>query len=237
MAVAFDAQGHVDDAVPVATLSSSTIITVGSGSNRALIVGLCFGNATGLPTGITVVWDFGGSNQSMTAITNAAIANTDLGSVAMFGLIAPVSGQKTLKATWTGSRHIAMGAISFTGVDQTGGATSFPNGNHAVNNSGSTTASVTITSATGNMTAAYFCNGGGTNFSSTSATQDWLDTACTAAANHTAGSASNVMTATVSASDTWVAVGCDILAAGSGPAFLAAPNIPILQAVKRAAYW
>src|SRR6266704_1597828 len=144
MAVAFDASGHIDTgATTTATTLSGTPITVGSGSNRALAVFLAFGQSSSLPTGITVTWDAGGSNQAMTAVTGASVLGTGLDTGIWYALVNPVSGAKTCTASWTGGRACIMSAISVTGVDQTGGTTSFAHGTSVSNSTLASTASIT----------------------------------------------------------------------------------------------
>jgi hypothetical protein len=215
MAVAFDAQGHVDAASN--TTVSGTPITVGTGTNRVLCVGLHFQGTAGLPTGISVTWDVGGTAQVMTAITGASGNDTAQGStdsVIWYGLVAPTSGTKTLTASWTGARISSMGAVSFTGADQTGGNTTFPHG--AANTVNGTTATVTVTSATNNMTVAMHAEDGGTTFSAVSPTSAFIDNGTiSTAVNYTAGNASNVMTATLVVANAAQSCGFDILAGGA----------------------
>ncbi|UPT97249.1 hypothetical protein J4G48_0003440 [Bradyrhizobium barranii subsp. apii] len=213
MAVAFDAQGHDGNGGSSSTsYSSSTVITVGSGSNRALVVYLMFvfGGGSGLPTGISVTWN----GVAMTPITGASFSDVTAGtSIIAYGLVNPASGANTLSASWTGSRFTSVAAISFTGVDQTGGATSFAHGAGNHGNAGGN-ASVTVTSATGNITAAAYTNDGSSTFTATSPTQDFVDLTSNSAMNHTAGSASNTMTATQGGTN-WVAAGVDVVAAAA----------------------
>ncbi|MDI3561281.1 hypothetical protein [Bradyrhizobium sp. Arg816] len=213
MAVAFDTFGHTGNGGSSTTsYSSASVITVGSGSNRALVVFLMFvfAGGSGLPTGISVTWN----GVSMTPITGATFSDVTAGtSIIAYGLVNPASGANTLAASWTGARFASVGAISFTGVDQTGGATSFAHGAGNHGNAGGN-ATVTVTSATGNITAAAYTNDGGSSFTATSATQDFVDATSDCAMNHTAGSASNTMTAT-QGSTNWVAAGVDVVAAAA----------------------
>jgi hypothetical protein len=124
------------------TSQSFTGITVGGGSARALICGVNWG---GGPTGRTAVWDNGGTNQSMTETITTSAGSPSRAS-SLFTLIAPTPGLKTLLVSWTGSVEVYIDCISFTNVDQTGGATSFP---HTASFN-TTTATTPITSATGN---------------------------------------------------------------------------------------
>lgn len=222
MAVAFDAQGHFN-AASAGTSFTDSSFTVGSGANRVLIVTINWGQAA-IPSGVSVVWDNGGTNQAMTAITGASINNVSAfaASMQMYGLVAPTSGNKQLSISWsTTSLRPIVGYISATGALQTGGTATFAHGTSNTNTTGSSAGpfTLTVTSASGDMVAAQHTCDGATAFSSTSATQDWLSQisgVLSGAANHTAGAASVSMQATLSAADTWGAVGCDIVAAPAG---------------------
>lgn len=213
MAVTFDAKCTADSLSNSATTITNANLTVGSGSNRALVALLAFGAVT-LPTGITVTWDSGGTNQAMTQITNATAASS-AGSTVLFGLLNPTSGTKTLSASWTGASEVTLASVSFTLVDQTSIAVAFPHGNGATGSS--TTPSVTITSATGNMTVASFQTNLG-NINSTNGNNIFIDnngTICDSAGNYITGAASVNLTASISLSGTWIAAGTDILASSS----------------------
>src|SRR5208282_6159804 len=118
MAVAWQASGTTADTNSAQTLSNSSL-TVGSGSNQILIAFIGF--VGGIPTGLTVVWDPAGANQPMTQVPGAIKADgtTDL-TLGIYALIAPTSGNKTCKATWTGAGVEAhLNVASFTGANQT----------------------------------------------------------------------------------------------------------------------
>ena len=68
------------------------------------------------------------------------------GTSVIFGLRAPVSGNKTLTITWTGSAEVFAAAISFANVNQTSDGAAFP---HTA--SGQNAATVALASATGHM--------------------------------------------------------------------------------------
>lgn len=215
MAVALDATGtNQNTGGTPGTSFSYTGLTVGSGSQRGLV--FVVGLDSNAVSGLSAHWDSAGTNQAMTLLASQALAGgTGVGYVAIFGLANPTSGAKTLSLTWTTSTQCTCAAVSFTGVDQTGGTTSFP---HAASNTGTTgtTASVTITSATNNMVVAMHAS----QFqamNSVNNTQIFLDGTLTGnyGANRAAGAASVSMTATLAASDIWGSVGTDILAAGS----------------------
>ncbi len=122
--------------------------TVASGSNLALVLTLNFGsNAV---SGITAVWDQGGTNQSMTQLVLAQNVSPGVGSSAIFGLRNPTVGSSlTLRVSWTTTSEVFIAAICFAGVDQTSNVAAFPHtASYTVAGSGQT---VSLTSATGNM--------------------------------------------------------------------------------------
>lgn len=123
----------------VATLTSNNM-TVGSVANRALVVSMVFSLKT--VSAVACTWDVGGTNQAMTLIGSFPSGNAN-GQVDLLGLVAPTVGNKTLTCTWTGASSDAfLGASSYSGVNQTGGATSFPNFTGSSGASGTTTTTV-----------------------------------------------------------------------------------------------
>jgi hypothetical protein len=154
-AVAFDASmtggnstdGTTQQAASVITVSS-TGITVGA-SASCLIVTLCFDGNPSAPTSITATWN-GAS------MTNAgSIAHSNLVG-AIFRLVNPASGAKTLTASWTNSSDVYMSAVSFTGTDT---STCI---NNADTKTATTGTSLTVPSTTTGATVATFCTNGGT---------------------------------------------------------------------------
>lgn len=220
MAVAFDAKVTITADTTGATSLSTSTLTVGSGSNRALIAFVGFSQGS-IPAGLSCTWDSGGSNQSMTQVASV-VDGAGSHVIVIFGLVNPVSGAKVLRAAWTASLEAHLSAVSFTGVDQTGGVTSFPHANSAT--ATSTSASVTITSATGNMVVAA-CEQDSFVFTSTNGTTIDLDTG-SPGPQAAMASLYNNGAATVACTAAWGGgsvvnsiVGCDILAAGGGVTF------------------
>lgn len=118
----------LDAAGTGANVTNTTIdytgLTVGSGLNRALVLVLTWGGNPGAISSVT--WDFGGSAQAMTQIgTTQSDPTWTSRFVALFGLVDPASGNKTLRVVQTNSVATKHAAISFTGVDQAGGTTTF----------------------------------------------------------------------------------------------------------------
>ena len=115
MAVAVDAAGTGKTGVAATSLTEgASSITVGAGANRALALLIQFGAAV---SNVAAFWDEAGTNQAMKQIGNKAESD-NLGSTYIFGLIAPTSGAKLLKVTWTTSASWTYGLLSFTGADQ-----------------------------------------------------------------------------------------------------------------------
>ena len=150
MAVAFDAEAHGSTAAGGTSIPDFTL-TIGAGvTDGAVCVCIAFAQTT--PTGVTVT--IGGSAAS-------AIANTDGNNVSrslMFGLATGSStGAKTISVSWTETANAAAVAISASGVDQT---TPFNNGAFSGLGFG-VQPSITITSATGDLTIDVNSNGSG----------------------------------------------------------------------------
>jgi hypothetical protein len=107
------------------TSATYTGITVGSGTNRALVIMVSWGTGGTAPASRSVVWDSGGSNQTMTEIgyINNVSVTTQVG---LYGLVNPVAGNKTCAVSWTNSAESFVVGIGFTNVNQNGGSVSFP---------------------------------------------------------------------------------------------------------------
>jgi hypothetical protein len=126
---------------------ASTSFTVGSGTQRALVVILLQN------TGV-----FGGSS-----VTYNGVSMTGIGADGtVFGLVAPASGANNIVATFTGGGTVSLAALSTTGTDQSGGTTTFHD--YATNSAISSSPSVTITSATNELAIAGWLNAAAQNF-------------------------------------------------------------------------
>jgi len=152
MAVAFQAQGTSQTTSTPTTSMTFTKLTVASGSDRCLVVAIAFGGNPGAFTKKN--WDDTGTPQDLTLIASAA-ASDNLGFVYLFGLVNPNVGNNTLALTWTNSIDFCCDAVSFTGVDQTGSATTFKNANNLVGN-GTSPQAIEIVSPSGDMAVAGF---------------------------------------------------------------------------------
>ena len=145
MAVTVDATCAADteiNSVNGTTGITSTNLTVGATATALFAVLIFDGSAT--LTSPAMFWDATGTNVSMTQIGSTVTVST-VGQIMMFGLVSPVAGAKTLKATWSGTGVGYMASMSFIGTDTGSVATAFT---HAV------TATPTGTTGTQNITGA-----------------------------------------------------------------------------------
>jgi hypothetical protein len=125
--VALDANFTSDVGSATAVLSlSNPNLPITTASNRALIAQVALGPSTTTVTGC--VWDPTGANQALTLIKREPFPSGTALSVELWGLVNPVSGNKTLTCNFSASSaFVTMNGVSFAGVDQTGGATTFYN--------------------------------------------------------------------------------------------------------------
>ena len=186
--------------------------TIGSGSNRAVVFQIALAANAGVLTVSSVTWDVGGTNQAATLIGRAN--DGAHASVELWGLVAPTSGNKTISVVASGTcDDFYVAAVSFTGADQTGGATTFPNFNSAT---GAGPVTLNVTSATGN--AAVSC---GiitvTSIATINQTQSFLDNSgglSSGFGQYASGAATVTFSSTPS--QNFTLVGCDILASAGG---------------------
>lgn len=219
-AVALDAAGTSASASTVLSPFDFTGVTVGAGANRALVAQINFSLET--VGSVTVTWDQGGTNQAMGQIVCANGAGA-VGRSCLYGLVAPTSGNKTLRVTWTGTTDIIVDAVAWTGVDQTGGTTSFAHSTSATGNS--VAPSVTVTSASGNATMECSTTDLG-NYSASTQTQVYIDntpTSISGAGSRATGAATVTHGWTLNLAGNWVSVGVDIVA-GGGAAPVTTPS-------------
>lgn len=226
MTVTFDARSVADSfASGASTITvnagDANNITIGSGSNRAVVFQISLANSgSAAPSVSSVVWDSGGSNQNAAVITGTPGTHTDTSfkRTELWGLIAPASGNLKLVVTLSGTTSDAyVSAVSYTGVDQTGGATSFAHGTTAGGTSTSPT--FNVTSASGNAVVGTWTTDQAA-ISTASGTSVYIDNASggfsSAAANYDIGAASVALTLTPN--NAWVGSGVDVVAAASSSA-------------------
>lgn len=213
----------VVDAIASASANSGTSPlnfnnqTVGSGSNRALLVFLAFTGSGTAPSALTVTWDQGGTNQTM----NQIVALNDLTANScqsyLYGLLNPTSGNKTLRITWTGGGTCVVDSMSFTNVNQSSIAAAFPW--TGTNTGNSTTATITLNSGVNNICVAMgdvqFNN---TTFASHNGTLifDNQNTFNDVSAEYMGGQASQTLTFGLGVTAfPWGMIACDVQAAPS----------------------
>ncbi len=172
----------------------------GTGSNRLLVVGLSFGLA--VPSGVTVT--FGGTSLTQVPGTSSTRGTQH---VEMWYVVNP-TGTGNIVAKWSGTCDVVIGAVAFNGVDQT---TPVRNGTFSTGTA--TAVSVTITSATGDMTMDTVSSVGA-RIGSPTQTQRWVDLN----GNHLNGAGSTGAATvthgwTQSETNNWVSAGVDIVAA------------------------
>ncbi len=208
MAVTLNAAGTQASNGGATTLDYAGL-TVAAGSNRALGYEVAWHVD---PGAITVKnWDQAGTPQAL-EVLQAPIASANGQFVGIFGLVNPTTGNKALRLTWTNASEVAMNAVAFDGVDQTGGTTSFPNAATATGNTASAT--ITITRPSNGAILAISACGTANGHSSVSATQLLLFSG--AGAIDAGGSyslASGTYTGTLTGTDQWVAAAVGVAAA------------------------
>ncbi len=211
MAVVFDAQSSADTTGAAAvSFSNSTNLTVGTGANRGLVVLIAWSSTA--PTGISITWD----GVALSLVSGATSVNGAAGNTAIYCLVNPNSGTKTLAGSWTGSRDFYVAGVAYTGVEQSSAANAFTSGNFA--NGGSTSASIGMDpafgdTALGNANVAIM--GAAANFSSvTEGIQVFLDNTQTAkgCGARIAGSASPIHLTASLTSAAWTISVCQIVA-------------------------
>lgn len=212
--VVFDAQTVA--VVNVVSTTMTTSMTVGAGTNRALVAFVWFGMTT-TPAGLACNWDPTGTNQALTELTGAnSGTNSGLtGASTLFVVLAPTSGTKNLTCTWTGSGEGHISAVSFTGVNQGSIAAAFPQ--TAIVNIGALTAGpVTlgpITSATGHQVVSSFaqsCAVWGTLSGTTVNTDDVVGPILGVASSFSSGAATVTATAAFAGTCNQIASGADV---------------------------
>lgn len=219
MAVAVDSTGTGQSKTTAATTQTYTGLSIGAGLVSAAATFVVFaGQAAGGAVGATFSATY--NSVACTQIIRRDFGN-GLGSLAVFGIVlgnSPPSGVNNFVITTTNLCVAAIQGTSWTGVDQTGGTTSFPHSTFFDSNpSNISTQTLTITTANGNATHAICSMGGttpmtftpGNTYDDTGGTQSGNDIL---ASQNLSTSASTIYTATQSNSDFIVMAGTDVLA-------------------------
>lgn len=236
MAVAVDATGTAQGTTTSTKVTSFnyTGITVGASATALVFVVTIGDDVSAAPTNISVVWDSGGTNQTMTLLTSKAdpSAGANGNQVFIYGLRNPTAGNKTLAVSWTTSLWFAGNAISFTGSETSSDAAAFPHTNTATG-AGTTSLSISITSAVGNWTVGGYVSLNGTGTTNHTL---WFDSSTAGLfTNDNVLSQQATGAATVTFTDTWTgnagwgAAAIDIAASGATPAAAAVSSATLMM--------
>ena len=198
--VAFDAAASTS----AASASSLSWTHTASGSNRLVIVGATWGDFVTI-TSVT----YGGTPMNFLGTQAQSDQN-----IAMYRLVAPPTGAQTVSVNFSGPSRSIAGSVSFTNVDQT-----TPTGTFASAVGFSTTPSVTVASAAGEMVidTLDYDTGGTTVTPGAGQTQRWnLKPNINGAGSTEAGAASVTMNWTATGgADNW-AIGAVSVKGGPG---------------------
>lgn len=189
-----------------ATTATQTTTQV-NGQNAAIVVQIGWLAAVTSPS---LTW---GGSQSLTLIETETNANGQ--EIALYGLVAPKGGTQTLSASWTGSTECTIQTVSFTGVNQTGGTTTFANATSNTGNSAGP-ATITITSTSGDAVINNIMTGFTAGLSAFTPTETYAvncSGSCNDGGSWAPGAATVTLQASLSTTDVWGVVGCDIVAA------------------------
>ncbi len=212
MAVAIDVTGtELLTASAASPRTYAGLTTGGSLSNGAVTFIVTYNIQA---TASAATWD----GVACTLIIGANM--TGGGRVELWGLspIGAHTGAKTFSVSWSGgAAQTIIQGLSWTGVNQTGGTTTFNTTNSATgNNAGPAT--VNIVSQVGDAVLADFITDNAGHFVATNNTQLFVDntpTSYCAAGNRAAGAGSVTMSCTVDAVTGWTVAVANILAAGA----------------------
>lgn len=239
MTVTVDAASAPQAQSGASFFAANGVLTVGSGTNRALLVQVITVTVGATPTSvISAEWDVFGTPQFLTQIsaftdTTSFAANAIRGE--LWGLIAPTSGNLTLEVVLDASAsYFIVQATSFEGAKQVSVATTFINASDTAGNS--TTASISISGVAGDIAIAQHVNAlkiGG--FSAVDQTQIGISntTSFNWASNYGPGSASTTLTATNASSTPWHSQGVDVVSVVIPPDPRAQYDWPNPQRVSR----
>ena len=197
-------------------VNPATVSHTVSGSNRLLLVGVTLWPSTMGDTVTSVTWN----GTSLTKITHAQAGSSIR--TELWKLLAPATGTYNIVVTYTRALNCTVGAISFTGVNQSDPYRAASTGTGA-----STSASITVASATGEMVLSVAGAGTGNyNFTSFSGdTERWNLSSATypkGAGGTTAGAVSVTATHGLANNNSWAIIGLPIKPASLSAATWAA---------------
>lgn len=194
---------------PSGTSANYTNLTISGGlSNSALVVTIVNGDNGAGVSGLSAVWDSGGTNQSMTQVATLTSVNFQSW---IFGLLAPTAGNKTLALSWTGSAQLLICAASLKNVKQTSVVTAFVNA--ATNAANASTATNTVTSQTNDLVVSVWDTAAGFSgtFSGSQICVGNIGNVLTIGASSDSGAASVSPTATMLGANNYSALSIDVV--------------------------
>jgi hypothetical protein len=193
-----------------------------SGPNTLLTVGVSVGKVTTNIQAYSLGVTFNGVAMTSANSGHLQSGTSNTGFVELFYLKNPSSGAHTVAVTLTGgTADMEAGSVSFNGVDQT-----TPISHVATNSGNGTSATLTVTSAVGDMAVNAEVSGGGSGGNTTSGnTMRWNNQQNTTSAGgygaqSTAAGASSVNMSYTIDSDNWGIIGLDIVAASTNTIYL-----------------
>lgn len=201
------------DSITAVTSLSLTTLTVGSSPNTILIA------QTGNFVPTSCHWDPTGANQALSNVINQST------NVALWALLNPTPGNKTLTCALTSKAYVSLNAVSFKGVDTSSLLNAIDATNTATGSSG--TAAVTVSAPANGMAIDVALNGN--SFSLPTQTQAFIDnTIATAGSYGTTSGSSVAFSWTVSPSTPWkeaaVSLSPHIVATGHNATLLGVGN-------------
>ena len=216
-AVTFDAtfEGETSShASPFSCTSGSSChvtASVGANANRQLYCILASSDNLATTGTVTMTWDSGGTNQTMTTLTSVNSVGGTVRSIYLAALLAPVTGSKTISAAWTGTHSTStyLGCISVYNADQITGWR-----NIGTDTGSSTSPSSTVTTASGNMAIVGHSDDTASSVTINTGSSGWIDVCCAsnAAQGYLASvSGSSVISWTLGSSSPWAHVKVDAM--------------------------
>lgn len=220
-----DAQGISTDAVSSAdgtnhnANSLTWSHTVGSGSNRILLVGITTRDGNVVVNSVT----YGGTNLTLIGVE---ADNGKKVRMEMWKLIAPNVGTADIVVSLSASKRVVGGAVSLTGVNQT-----TPNGLFSsASSSGSTSASLTVSSASGELVVDVIATqGDAKSLTINSGTEIW--NRATGNAGGESRSAGGTINGASSVTPSWTLESSKPWAIGAVSLKPSPPNITLLKSV------
>lgn len=235
-AVAVDSTGTEQGFGTAGTTHTYTGLTVGTSLTNSCSVFGCFAaqSAGGLAGTMSATWNAVACTQAIQYDMGNGV-----GSLAIFFIVAPASGNKNFVLTTVNSTIATIQGTSFTGVNQSGGTSTVTHTNTFDSNpSNSASSTLTITTANGDYTVCITSQGGAATNTLTPG-QLYDDTTTGAPVGATLLGAQNaetttsrVYTSAQGSADFIVIVGADVVAA-SGAAVVEAGGFHTTYRVQR----